>query len=169
MINRCKLFYIQERPFWNWLVHFLAANANLLVKEAILSLLFLIRQSWEPVNVPSGHVIKYNGAEIQLLSFQFLFFFSYMNWKLQAATASTVPIYLVMSFWIYAISLSLLHSLPSAFHHLPVDPVPEDDHGYAINDRPARGRRPVFEAYWNGRLIPYTLIEEWVTLPMQAI
>lgn len=40
------------------------------------------------------------------------------------------------------------------------DAEPEDDHDYAINDRPARGRRPVFECYWNGRLIPYTLIEE---------
>ncbi|ESO82055.1 hypothetical protein LOTGIDRAFT_135415, partial [Lottia gigantea] len=48
-----------------------------------------------------------------------------------------------------------------------LDAEPEDDHGYAINDRPARGRRPMFECYWNGRLIPYTLIQdfEWCTEP----
>ncbi|XP_014770922.1 structural maintenance of chromosomes flexible hinge domain-containing protein 1 isoform X1 [Octopus bimaculoides] len=47
---------------------------------------------------------------------------------------------------------------------------PEDDHDYAINDRPARGRRPVFECYWNGRLIPYTLIEEfdWCSAPKKS-
>ncbi|GFR98432.1 structural maintenance of chromosomes flexible hinge domain-containing protein 1-like [Elysia marginata] len=56
---------------------------------------------------------------------------------------------------------------PVDVYGVRVDPVPEDDHGYAINDRPARGRRPVFETYWNGRLIPYTLIEEfeWCSLP----
>jgi hypothetical protein len=41
-----------------------------------------------------------------------------------------------------------------------VEPEVEDDHGYAINEQRARGKRPVFECYWNGRLIPYTLIEE---------
>ena len=43
------------------------------------------------------------------------------------------------------------------------DADPEDDHGYASNvldSFPARGRRPIFECYWNGRLIPYTSIEE---------
>lgn len=35
-----------------------------------------------------------------------------------------------------------------------------DEHDYAVNTRPARGRRPIFECYWNGRLIPYTAIEE---------
>ena len=35
-----------------------------------------------------------------------------------------------------------------------------DEHDYAASDRPARGRRPIFECYWNGRLIPYTFIEE---------
>ncbi|KAK3701990.1 hypothetical protein RRG08_017880 [Elysia crispata] len=56
---------------------------------------------------------------------------------------------------------------PLDVYGVRVDPVPEDDHGYAINDRPARGRRPIFETYWNGRLIPYTLIEEfeWCSLP----
>ena len=33
---------------------------------------------------------------------------------------------------------------------------------YISQDRPARGTRPIFECYWNGRLIPYTTIEEWV-------
>lgn len=60
-------------------------------------------------------------------------------------------------------------TFPSEF----VDPryaEPEDDHDYAINDRPARGRRPVFECYWNGRLIPYTLIEEfdWCSAPKKS-
>ncbi|KAH9500661.1 Structural maintenance of chromosomes flexible hinge domain-containing protein 1 [Bulinus truncatus] len=50
---------------------------------------------------------------------------------------------------------------------LVLDAEPEDDHGYAINERPARGRRPIFETYWNGRLIPYTVIEDfdWCSLP----
>ncbi|KAL5015375.1 hypothetical protein ScPMuIL_009645 [Solemya velum] len=47
------------------------------------------------------------------------------------------------------------------------EPEPDDDHMYAINDRPARGRRPIFECYWNGRLIPYSLIEylDWCAVP----
>ena len=28
--------------------------------------------------------------------------------------------------------------------------------------RPARGKRPVFDCYWNGRLIPYSTIDEYV-------
>uniref|UniRef100_A0ABM0MF63 Structural maintenance of chromosomes flexible hinge domain-containing protein 1-like n=1 Tax=Saccoglossus kowalevskii TaxID=10224 RepID=A0ABM0MF63_SACKO len=28
-------------------------------------------------------------------------------------------------------------------------------------DRPARGNRPIFECYWNGRLIPYTFIDDF--------
>jgi len=31
--------------------------------------------------------------------------------------------------------------------------------------RPARGKRPIFDCYWNGRLIPYSTIDEYV-LPM---
>ncbi|CAL1539296.1 unnamed protein product [Lymnaea stagnalis] len=56
---------------------------------------------------------------------------------------------------------------PADIYGSRLDAEPEDDHGYAINERPARGRRPMFEAYWNGRLIPYTLIEEfdWCSLP----
>ncbi|XP_052765757.1 structural maintenance of chromosomes flexible hinge domain-containing protein 1-like [Mya arenaria] len=39
----------------------------------------------------------------------------------------------------------------------------EDEHGYAVSEVPARGRRPIFECFWNGRLIPYTMIDsfEW--------
>nr|KAI8727589.1 structural maintenance of chromosomes flexible hinge domain-containing protein 1-like; partial [Biomphalaria glabrata] len=56
---------------------------------------------------------------------------------------------------------------PSDIYGVKIDTEPEDDHGYAINDRPARGRRPIFETYWNGRLIPYTVIEDfdWCSLP----
>ena len=30
--------------------------------------------------------------------------------------------------------------------------------------RPARGKRPIFDCYWNGRLIPYSTIDEYVAL-----
>jgi len=26
--------------------------------------------------------------------------------------------------------------------------------------RPARGKRPIFDCYWNGRLIPYSIVDE---------
>lgn len=57
--------------------------------------------------------------------------------------------------------------LPSLFSPHLVEPEPEDDHDYAIDLRPARGKRAVFECYWNGRLIPYTTIEEfeWCSVP----
>ena len=39
-----------------------------------------------------------------------------------------------------------------------------DDHDYSalslLDTKPARGKRPMFECFWNGRLIPYTSIEE---------
>ncbi|KAL3892332.1 hypothetical protein ACJMK2_004548 [Sinanodonta woodiana] len=56
---------------------------------------------------------------------------------------------------------------PSDMHDPRIIADPEDDHGYAISETPARGRRPIFECYWNGRLIPYTLIEdfEWCSSP----
>ncbi|KAH9491932.1 Structural maintenance of chromosomes flexible hinge domain-containing protein 1 [Bulinus truncatus] len=56
---------------------------------------------------------------------------------------------------------------PADIYGIKLDAEPEDDHGYAINERPARGRRPIFETYWNGRLIPYTVIEDfdWCSLP----
>ncbi|KAK3749266.1 hypothetical protein QZH41_004958 [Actinostola sp. cb2023] len=42
----------------------------------------------------------------------------------------------------------------------PMDVIEKDNHG-------PRGYRPIFECYWNGRLIPYTSIDslEWCQLP----
>ncbi|XP_042299149.1 structural maintenance of chromosomes flexible hinge domain-containing protein 1-like isoform X1 [Sceloporus undulatus] len=44
----------------------------------------------------------------------------------------------------------------------------EDDEAecFAVEKR-ARGKRPIFECFWNGRLIPYTTVEEfeWCALP----
>lgn len=51
----------------------------------------------------------------------------------------------------------------------PAEPDPEDDHDYTTSDMyPARGRRPIYESYWNGRLIPYTTIEAWVILTLTS-
>ncbi|KAK2176980.1 hypothetical protein NP493_627g01018 [Ridgeia piscesae] len=57
---------------------------------------------------------------------------------------------------------------PSDANDLRAEADPEDDHDYAASDvRPARGRRPIFECYWNGRLIPYSFIDEfdWCSVP----
>ncbi|KAK3088610.1 hypothetical protein FSP39_021256 [Pinctada imbricata] len=45
-----------------------------------------------------------------------------------------------------------------------------DEHDYAMSEKPARGRRPIFECFWNGRLIPYTFIHEfdWCTEPRKS-
>ena len=40
----------------------------------------------------------------------------------------------------------------------------DDQHAPLTDTRAARGRRPVFECFWNGRLIPYTNIDESVTI-----
>ncbi|XP_062987369.1 structural maintenance of chromosomes flexible hinge domain-containing protein 1 [Elgaria multicarinata webbii] len=42
----------------------------------------------------------------------------------------------------------------------------DDDDCYEI-EKGARGKRPIFECFWNGRLIPYTTVEdfEWCALP----
>ncbi|XP_071952834.1 structural maintenance of chromosomes flexible hinge domain-containing protein 1-like [Antedon mediterranea] len=32
---------------------------------------------------------------------------------------------------------------------------------FYIQDRPARGNRPIFECFWNGRLIPYTFVQDF--------
>lgn len=40
-----------------------------------------------------------------------------------------------------------------------VEVTPEDEHDYAVSEIPARGRKPIFECFWNGRLIPYTQID----------
>ncbi|XP_064474023.1 structural maintenance of chromosomes flexible hinge domain-containing protein 1-like isoform X2 [Ornithodoros turicata] len=39
------------------------------------------------------------------------------------------------------------------------------------NLKPARGQRPIFECFWNGRLIPYTTIEEfeWCGTPKKMV
>ena len=44
-------------------------------------------------------------------------------------------------------------------YYIAVEPDIEDEHDYAISDIPARGRRPIFECFWNGRLIPYSFID----------
>ncbi|XP_052606053.1 structural maintenance of chromosomes flexible hinge domain-containing protein 1 isoform X2 [Peromyscus californicus insignis] len=37
----------------------------------------------------------------------------------------------------------------------------EDDDDCFILDKAARGKRPIFECFWNGRLIPYTSVEDF--------
>ncbi|XP_053571840.1 structural maintenance of chromosomes flexible hinge domain-containing protein 1 [Bombina bombina] len=39
--------------------------------------------------------------------------------------------------------------------------VEDDDEDCLIIEKGARGKRPIFECFWNGRLIPYTTIEEF--------
>eukprot|EP00057_Strongylocentrotus_purpuratus_P003961 XP_003727734.1 PREDICTED: structural maintenance of chromosomes flexible hinge domain-containing protein 1 [Strongylocentrotus purpuratus] len=57
----------------------------------------------------------------------------------------------------------------------PVDDgsVPEevDDESDYNKDRPARGSKAIFECYWNGRLIPYTLVQEfdWCAVPKKLV
>ncbi|MBZ3887166.1 Structural maintenance of chromosomes flexible hinge domain-containing protein 1 [Sciurus carolinensis] len=43
----------------------------------------------------------------------------------------------------------------------------EDDDDCFILEKAARGKRPIFECFWNGRLIPYTSVEDfdWCTPP----
>ncbi|KAL6041029.1 hypothetical protein STEG23_019169, partial [Scotinomys teguina] len=43
----------------------------------------------------------------------------------------------------------------------------EDDDDCFILEKAARGKRPIFECFWNGRLIPYTSVEdfEWCAPP----
>ena len=38
-------------------------------------------------------------------------------------------------------------------------PDEEDDESLVLNPE-GRGKRPVFECFWNGRLIPYTTVSE---------
>ncbi|XP_069813827.1 structural maintenance of chromosomes flexible hinge domain-containing protein 1 [Dendropsophus ebraccatus] len=42
-----------------------------------------------------------------------------------------------------------------------------DDEDCLILEKEARGKRPIFECFWNGRLIPYTTIQEfdWCAVP----
>lgn len=46
----------------------------------------------------------------------------------------------------------------------------DEDEGLSNGLKPARGQRPIFECFWNGRLIPYTTIEEfdWCSAPKKA-
>ncbi|XP_044280413.1 structural maintenance of chromosomes flexible hinge domain-containing protein 1 isoform X4 [Varanus komodoensis] len=43
----------------------------------------------------------------------------------------------------------------------------DEDEEYYVIEKGARGKRPIFECFWNGRLIPYTTVEdfEWCALP----
>ncbi|XP_071144533.1 structural maintenance of chromosomes flexible hinge domain-containing protein 1-like [Mytilus edulis] len=61
-------------------------------------------------------------------------------------------------------------TFPSDMNDPRSEPEVFDEHDYAANDRPGRGRRPIFECYWNGRLIPYTSIEdfEWCAEPKKG-
>ncbi|CAM1306290.1 TMPRSS15 (predicted), partial [Pycnogonum litorale] len=72
----------------------------------------------------------------------------------------------------------MLRYHPFLYDHetFPTDnfsPVIEEEHDYGLPTadlRPARGKRPIFECYWNGRLIPYTCIEEfdWCSAPKKS-
>uniref|UniRef100_A0A670IB82 Structural maintenance of chromosomes flexible hinge domain containing 1 n=1 Tax=Podarcis muralis TaxID=64176 RepID=A0A670IB82_PODMU len=46
----------------------------------------------------------------------------------------------------------------------------DDEECYVI-EKGARGKRPIFECFWNGRLIPYTTVEnfEWCALPKRGL
>ncbi|KAL4635247.1 structural maintenance of chromosomes flexible hinge domain-containing protein 1 [Arapaima gigas] len=54
------------------------------------------------------------------------------------------------------------------YAHVPN--VPEDDEEDCIVSTEGRGKRPIFECYWNGRLIPYTTISEfdWCAWPKKS-
>ncbi|PIK45244.1 putative structural maintenance of chromosomes flexible hinge domain-containing protein 1, partial [Apostichopus japonicus] len=58
------------------------------------------------------------------------------------------------------------YTLFSVFGDAPRDDGSDDD-GFQQEDRPARGNRPIFDCYWNGRLIPYTTVDEfdWCGVP----
>ncbi|XP_066579517.1 structural maintenance of chromosomes flexible hinge domain-containing protein 1 isoform X2 [Amia ocellicauda] len=46
-------------------------------------------------------------------------------------------------------------------------PTDDDDEDCITLDKGARGKRPIFECFWNGRLIPYTTVDdfEWCSPP----
>uniref|UniRef100_A0A673L4N8 Structural maintenance of chromosomes flexible hinge domain-containing protein 1-like n=1 Tax=Sinocyclocheilus rhinocerous TaxID=307959 RepID=A0A673L4N8_9TELE len=54
----------------------------------------------------------------------------------------------------------------------PVDPyaLEDEDEDCVILNSEARGKRPIFECFWNGRLIPYTTVSEfeWCARPKKA-
>ncbi|XP_055489430.1 structural maintenance of chromosomes flexible hinge domain-containing protein 1 [Leucoraja erinacea] len=43
----------------------------------------------------------------------------------------------------------------------PFSVAEDDEEDCYIADRGARGKRPIFECFWNGRLIPYTTVEDF--------
>ncbi|XP_043921496.1 structural maintenance of chromosomes flexible hinge domain-containing protein 1 [Protopterus annectens] len=49
----------------------------------------------------------------------------------------------------------------------PSRPSEDDEDDCIVVEKGARGKRPIFECFWNGRLIPYTTIEdfEWCSPP----
>uniref|UniRef100_A0A4W6CIV4 Structural maintenance of chromosomes flexible hinge domain containing 1 n=1 Tax=Lates calcarifer TaxID=8187 RepID=A0A4W6CIV4_LATCA len=58
-------------------------------------------------------------------------------------------------------------NLPSRPKSLPDD---EDDDNESGVQHQARGKRPIFECFWNGRLIPYTRVHEfdWCAWPIKG-
>nr|CAB3266390.1 structural maintenance of chromosomes flexible hinge domain-containing protein 1-like [Phallusia mammillata] len=54
---------------------------------------------------------------------------------------------------------------------LDLSNIDEDEERFDSNELPARGRRPIFECYWNGRLIPYTFVDDfdWCRMPKKPI
>ncbi|XP_018549169.2 LOW QUALITY PROTEIN: structural maintenance of chromosomes flexible hinge domain-containing protein 1 [Lates calcarifer] len=56
---------------------------------------------------------------------------------------------------------------PNAVQALPDD---EDDDNESGVQHQARGKRPIFECFWNGRLIPYTRVHEfdWCAWPIKG-
>ena len=64
----------------------------------------------------------------------------------------------------------VIYVVVKVFELITGEPTFEDEHDYAISDLPARGRRHIFECFWNGRLIPYTTIDsfDWCNPPKKA-
>ncbi|XP_051523356.1 structural maintenance of chromosomes flexible hinge domain-containing protein 1-like isoform X2 [Myxocyprinus asiaticus] len=49
-------------------------------------------------------------------------------------------------------------------------PVEDEDEDFVVLNPEGRGKRPIFECFWNGRLIPYTSVSEfeWCARPKKA-
>ncbi|KAI1889131.1 hypothetical protein AGOR_G00175910 [Albula goreensis] len=58
---------------------------------------------------------------------------------------------------------------PQDPYAIPASPV-EDDEDCAIINQEGRGKKPIFECFWNGRLIPYTTVAEfdWCAQPKKS-
>ncbi|CAN7988256.1 unnamed protein product [Ixodes hexagonus] len=61
-------------------------------------------------------------------------------------------------------------AFPFIHLYLGPDGEDEDDVLTTSNLKPARGQRPIFQCFWNGRLIPYTTIDEfeWCGIPKKT-